>query len=49
MRRTKEMKKGLKRGLAIALSAAMVVGIAPMAPGSADEFFTGQQCEIGVW
>lgn len=30
------MKKGLKRGLAIALSAAMVVGIVPMAPGKCE-------------
>ena len=48
MRRTKEMKKGLKRGLAIALSAAMVVGIAPMAPGNVSRVQAEESTESGL-
>lgn len=48
MRRTKEMKKGLKRGLAIALSAAMVVGIVPMAPGNVSRVQAEESTESGL-
>lgn len=48
MRRTKEMKKGLKRGLAIALSAAMVLGIAPMAPGNVSRVQAEESTESGL-
>lgn len=42
------MKKGLKRGLAIALSAAMVVGIAPMAPGNVSRVQAEESTESGL-
>ena len=42
------MKKGLKRGLAIALSAAMVVGIAPMAPGNVSRVQGGRKHGVGA-
>lgn len=42
------MKKGLKRGLAIALSAAMVVGIAPMAPGNVSRVQAEESTEPGL-
>ena len=48
MRRTKEMKQGLKRGLAIALSAAMVLGIAPMAPGNVSRVQAEESTESGL-
>lgn len=42
------MKKGLKRGLAIALSAAMVVGIVPMAPGNVSRVQAEESTESGL-
>lgn len=48
MRRTKEMKKGLKRGLAVVLSAAMVVGIAPMVPGNVSRVQAEESEESGL-
>lgn len=42
------MKKGLKRGLAIALSAAMVLGIAPMAPGNVSRVQAEESTESGL-
>ena len=42
------MKKELKRGLAIALSAAMVLGIAPMAPGNVSRVQAEESTESGL-
>lgn len=42
------MKQGLKRGLAIALSAAMVVGIAPIAPGNVSRVQAEESTESGL-
>lgn len=42
------MKQGLKRGLAIALSAAMVLGIAPMAPGNVSRVQAEESTESGL-
>lgn len=48
MRRTKEMKKGLKRGLAMVLSATMVLGIAPMVPGNVSRVQAEESEESGL-
>lgn len=48
MRRTKEMKKELKRGLAMVLSAAMVLGIAPMVPGNVSRVQAEESAESGL-